>query len=219
MIVREQKNQSLPTDKQILITAGEMFVQYGLRSISIEDICNQVRISKKTFYVYYSSKEELIATLIDRHQTEVERYIEQETDGKSVVEIFLFFTQQVHMLINNQHIRFKRELQKYYPHIYEDIERRVLRNRQENILRYIKEGIKQGYFRADIIPDLMALYFIEMQNVLARMLEQDFSVNRRRLSKKVIVNDAIKMFAHMCFNDEGKQRLKQYLEENNNKQQ
>ncbi len=53
--------------KQILKTAGEMFFRLGVRSVSIDDICHELGMSKKTFYVYFASKEELIDRMLQQN--------------------------------------------------------------------------------------------------------------------------------------------------------
>ena len=45
--------------QQIIKTAGEMFFRLGIRSVLIDDICRELGMSKKTFYVYFAGKDEL----------------------------------------------------------------------------------------------------------------------------------------------------------------
>ncbi|MDR0812125.1 MAG: TetR/AcrR family transcriptional regulator, partial [Paludibacter sp.] len=44
--------------EKILNTSTAMFCEYGLKRVSIDDICNELRISKKTFYSIFKQKEE-----------------------------------------------------------------------------------------------------------------------------------------------------------------
>ena len=48
----------------IIKVSGEMFFRLGIRSVSIDDICRELGMSKKTFYVYFESKDELIEQLL-----------------------------------------------------------------------------------------------------------------------------------------------------------
>jgi AcrR family transcriptional regulator len=41
-----------------------MFFRLGIRSVSIDDICRELGMSKKTFYVYFASKDELVSQLL-----------------------------------------------------------------------------------------------------------------------------------------------------------
>jgi len=45
--------------KQILLTAEDLFLRYGIRRISIEEICVAANVSKMTFYKYYKNKNDL----------------------------------------------------------------------------------------------------------------------------------------------------------------
>ncbi len=55
--------------EQITATAKELFLQYGIRSVSVDDICKELRMSKKTFYQYFGQKEELINHLLEKHRS------------------------------------------------------------------------------------------------------------------------------------------------------
>ena len=48
----------------IIKTAGELFFRLGIRSVSIDDICRELGMSKKTFYVYFESKDALIEQML-----------------------------------------------------------------------------------------------------------------------------------------------------------
>ena len=50
---------------KILKTAGELFFKFGIRSVSIDDICNELHISKKTFYTVFKQKDELVVELLN----------------------------------------------------------------------------------------------------------------------------------------------------------
>ena len=53
----EQRNK-------IIDLALERFKQYGIRSVSIDDLCHELGMSKKTFYVYFKQKDELVQDVL-----------------------------------------------------------------------------------------------------------------------------------------------------------
>ena len=57
---------------RILIKAEELFMQYGIRSVSMDDIANNLAMSKKTLYQYFADKDELVEAVVDGHINEVE---------------------------------------------------------------------------------------------------------------------------------------------------
>jgi AcrR family transcriptional regulator len=50
--------------ERILIKAEELFMQFGIRSVSMDDIANNLGMSKKTLYQYYADKDELVDAVI-----------------------------------------------------------------------------------------------------------------------------------------------------------
>jgi AcrR family transcriptional regulator len=50
---------------EILEAAKELFFKHGFKRISIEDICNKADVSRRTFYVYYENKTDLLIKLLE----------------------------------------------------------------------------------------------------------------------------------------------------------
>jgi len=57
---RKMKN----TEEVILQKSLDLFIEFGIRNVSIDTICNELRISKKTFYSYFKQKEELVDAIL-----------------------------------------------------------------------------------------------------------------------------------------------------------
>ena len=55
---------------QILRTAKILFMQFGFKRVSVEEICRTANVSKMTFYKYFANKTELIKALIEKMMTE-----------------------------------------------------------------------------------------------------------------------------------------------------
>ena len=54
-----------PKKQQIIDTARELFWKFGIRRVSIEEICLESNISKMTFYKHFKNKDELVKHIID----------------------------------------------------------------------------------------------------------------------------------------------------------
>ena len=52
------------TKERITEKAHELFMRYGVRSVSMDDIAAQLGMSKKTLYQYYTDKEELVDAVL-----------------------------------------------------------------------------------------------------------------------------------------------------------
>ena len=56
-------------DERIIAAAGALFMKYGARSVTMDDIARELSVSKKTIYQYYKDKDEIV-TLASAMQIE-----------------------------------------------------------------------------------------------------------------------------------------------------
>src|SRR3954471_8810920 len=79
------------TGGRIRQKAHDLFMQYGLRSVSMDDIANSLGISKKTIYQYYEDKDALVEGVIETLIQHNQECCDQDTmeSDNAVHEIFL----------------------------------------------------------------------------------------------------------------------------------
>jgi TetR/AcrR family transcriptional regulator, cholesterol catabolism regulator len=193
----------------ILKTSAKLFLKFGLRSVSIDDICNELRISKKTFYQYFPKKEDLVeAVLIDLDQKKQKRIEHQiPTDGNVIDNVMCFSASRM-VNKNNQFMRFFFDLVKYYPEIHK---RHMLRSHKDiysNVQEIIVEGINQHLFRNDLDINTMT-QFIAIQFMTAMNL---VSQDKKQIQKQPIVDFLIDSILRILCNESG---LKYYLDKQN----
>lgn len=152
----------IDTSKRILLKAHELFMQYGVRSISMDDIANKLGISKKTIYLYYADKDTLVAevmqAIIEDNQNACNAHRKASQDA--IHEVFLAMEMIKEMFRSmNPSVLF--DMQKYHPSAFQlfynyknDYLYGVIR---DNIVR----GIKEKLFRADIKVDILARFRVE----------------------------------------------------------
>jgi len=159
---------------KILKTASELFLKYGLRSVSIDDICNDLRISKKTFYVHFKQKEELVESLLVQMRCKHNNSFDKLSEEHNVIDMLLNDTSRFKSSgMAEKHINFFYDLQKYYPEIStnHDVE---MHNRQiKQTQQVLCKGVEQGWFRADMNVDAMAIFIhVRFSNLFQELREQ-----------------------------------------------
>ena len=75
---------------QVLLTAQKLFIEKGFAATSVQDIINESKISKGTFYNYFSSKNECIISIIEnaKEETDLKRreiLIHQDISNKDIL--------------------------------------------------------------------------------------------------------------------------------------
>ncbi len=84
------RNRNIRED--ILIAAGDLMLQKGVKETSLKDIANEVGISKGTLYYHFSSKDDIIFEIADKHLTQLTDELENwigDIDNDSSIEQIL----------------------------------------------------------------------------------------------------------------------------------
>ena len=78
---REQRKQEFRD--RIMDAAIELFRESGIAAVTLEEICEQARVSRPTFYSYYASKQELVQALGEKLWLRVAADLTSESLAKS----------------------------------------------------------------------------------------------------------------------------------------
>ena len=147
--------------EKIITKAAELFLNLGFKSITMDDIANEMGISKKTIYVHFANKTQLVEAVtltvfeiicdgIDIIRAAEKNPIEELYDIKNFVMTHLKDEKS-----SPQH-----QLQKYYPKIYASLKKKQFDIMQECVVNNLNKGIKQGLFRKTISVEFIArMYF------------------------------------------------------------
>jgi len=164
-------DQNLRTN--IKKTAAKLFLKYGLRSVSIDDICNELHISKKTFYTQFSQKEALIESVLMEHnekqlKKQGNRYNPCQSEGNAIDH--LMKVSEFHSSTkNDKFVSFFYDLTKYYPEIHKRMSQHNQKQIGESVRQNILVGIQEDLFRSDIdiesMTRFLSVQFITVMNL------------------------------------------------------
>ena len=128
--------------EELLENISELFLKYGLRSTSMDDICSHLKISKKTLYQYFSNKDDLVEQIMmhRRNNYRTQKDIEELKQHNSV-EIMLTIRDHIIRSFNSRMPANLFDLKKYHPDVYQ----RVNNKDQIFIQNLFNEVIDKGY--------------------------------------------------------------------------
>jgi len=146
---------------EILDRVRELFFKYGVRSVSMDDICRDIGISKKKLYQHFKSKNELVEKLLELERENFEIiFTKNNFDGVNAIDVLLKVSTDVGERFRDVTPSLTFDLKKYYPEIYhKHIENRI-EFIYEQIQLNIKKGIKNGMYRDDLSIELLARLYI-----------------------------------------------------------
>ncbi|MEI6575368.1 MAG: hypothetical protein WCO63_04245 [Bacteroidota bacterium] len=158
--------------KQIFIDSGKLFIKYGIRNLSMDDISRELCMSKKTLYLICENKADLIDKILQFHQDMSLELIYKEMESeKNAIDFMLDLSRWACSNMKDLSASHTFELQKYYPEAYKKFIDRKRKDTSHWIRLNLEKGIGEGLYRSDIDIDLTTA--IHIQN-LEDLFDHDF---------------------------------------------
>ena len=80
--------------EKIIKRASELMMQFGIRTVTMDDISRDLGISKKTIYQYFKDKKELVNRITSLHlQIEEEHFVSTVNQSENSVHELMLVSQ------------------------------------------------------------------------------------------------------------------------------
>jgi len=153
----------------IVQTATDLFMQYGVRRVTVEEICKTAQVSKMTFYNYFKNKTELaeyiIFTIMENAQLEFDSIWKQLSTFERKIDQFIKLKMEYAKKFSKE---FFLDFMDLSPAINQKILDYSHRN-QITFINMIEQAQKSGSVRSDVSINLMTF----MMNKLLEFIEDD----------------------------------------------
>ena len=162
---------------KIMHAAVELFLQYGFKNVTMDDIARRAGISKKTLYQHYANKHDVVSASVTWYQDLKLASIKAVLDSASnAIEALVRVDHELAGIYRKLNPVAMLELQRFYPEGYERFRQVLLTQDVEMIRQTVKRGIEEGLFRPELDPDFTARYRIE---TALMCLQSNLMVNDR----------------------------------------
>jgi len=142
--------------ERIIEGASGLFRTYGIKSVTMDSLANQLGISKRTIYEVFSDKDDLLIAVLTRMARQQKEQVKRVLDESenSIVAIFRMLE------INREYFQdispaFQADLKKYHHDVLIGKADRIDMPDYRNNQQVIENGIKEELFRKEINPDLV----------------------------------------------------------------
>jgi len=187
--------------EKILKGAEALFMKYGVRSISMDDIARHLSVSKKTLYQYFADKEDIVTMTckahMERSHCDYEALHQRSKNAvEELVNLSVLLRQDLEEL--NPSLLF--DLQKYHPKAWKvwlDYKNKFIR---DSVVRNLEQGIEEGYYRADIKTEILAVMRLQLMEM--GFDDQVFPRDRYKLSE--VQMELFDHFAHGLLTEKGR---------------
>jgi AcrR family transcriptional regulator len=146
--------------------ACKVFMTKGVKSINMDDIARELGISKKTLYVHFKDKNDLVLASINNFTCQEDLTILAiQNQGLNAIDENLEIKKWVVKSIEGLHPSIMHDLEKYYPEAYEIMQTKRSQVVSQILIANLKKGQQEGLYRTDFNPLLVAqLYIARMES-------------------------------------------------------
>lgn len=145
---------------------AELFMKYGIKSLSMDDIARELGISKKTLYQHFKDKKDVVLQAVlhgvSLQSCKFKEIIEQ--NDFNAIDVLFFVSKQIaenHKTIN-PNIHF--DLQKYYPEAWQILSEHNKKHVYGKICQNMEQGIKEGLYRDDLKINIIGKIYVQQVN-------------------------------------------------------
>ena len=137
--------------ENIINEAILLFIQFGFKSVTIDDIAIKMGVSKKTIYAHFPKKVTLVETSVFMHFNNVfEKILNISKHSKDPIIGLYQIKKEALKHLSNEKNSPVYQLQKYYSSIYNKLQQMEFNTLGEMFSESLKKGIEMGLFRSEI---------------------------------------------------------------------
>ena len=196
---------------KILKKSSELFLTYGFKSITMDDIANKMGISKKTIYQHFNTKN----CLVKETTLALFQFISEGINcicllEKNPIDELYNIKKFVLENLKDEKSSPQYQLQKYYPKVYKTLKEKQFEVMQGCVSKNLNRGIENGYFRDDInVNFITRLYF----NGIISIKDEDL-FPRSEFTMTVLMNNYIEYHLRGISTQKGIEYLNNYIKNN-----
>lgn len=150
-------NLKMSQEVKILSGAQELFFKLGVKSVTMDDIAKHIGVSKKTIYLHYKDKDELVHCLMKDHfKRDEENFTCIFNESVNIVEEVFKVMKSMTERLSKINPLLIYELQKYYPKswsLMKEFKDKFVMGRVEES---IEKGKQDGIVREDANAKILA---------------------------------------------------------------
>jgi AcrR family transcriptional regulator len=148
---------ALSPEQVVLERVNRLFMSQGVRSLTMDDVSQELGMSKKTLYKYFRNKRDLVEQVMRYHVTCEEAILNRiSAEAENAIDELLLVMRHVSERFASINPSVVYDTRRFYPRswaVFEGYKNRVIYQRmRQNLL----DGIAQGLYRAELSVEVLA---------------------------------------------------------------
>jgi AcrR family transcriptional regulator len=144
----------------------------------MDDVAHHLGISKKTLYQYFRNKEELVSRVMQMdHERNLEFHSGIENKNMNAIEELMEVYRMINRMLREYNPSIEYDVRKYYPSLFMKFRETRRKDMYQSTYRNLKKGIKEGFYRKDLDPDLISRFQVSR---IEHLFDNDiFTINEQ----------------------------------------
>jgi AcrR family transcriptional regulator len=160
--------------------ADELFMRYGIKSITMDEIANQLGISKKTIYQEFGDKDELVDEVIsDILLYNQQRCIKDRSEATNAIHEVFLAMEMIQEMFENMNPTILFDMERHHPGTFQKFQQHKYKFLFQKIRENIERGKKEELFRENVNSDVVAK--IRLETMMLPFNQDLFPKNRFNL--------------------------------------
>jgi len=174
--------------EKILQKAEELFLTFGFKSVTMDDLANKMGISKKTIYAHFNNKTQLVKETTLNVFEKISHSIDCICSlNKNPIEEIYEIKKLVLEQLKGEKSSPQYQLSKYYPEIHNSLKKKQFDIMQGCVIENITKGVSQGLYRPDInIEFISRIYFLGITGIKDEDLFPSESFKKNQLMENYL---------------------------------
>ncbi|HLX90184.1 MAG TPA: TetR/AcrR family transcriptional regulator [Puia sp.] len=197
--------------ERILQKATDLFMRYGIRSITMDEIAAQLGISKKTIYQYFTDKDEIVEAVVNQQckKNELE-CIEFRSNSENAVHAIFIAVRETEEMLSGMNPLIMYDLEKHHPKSYKRFKDFKYQFFYKEIKENLARGIKEELYRPEIDADIVAKHRIE--SAFMGFNQELFPQSKYKMGDVLL--ELAYLFLYSVTTLKGRKLIEKYMEKN-----
>lgn len=155
--------------EELLEVAMKRFKTFGFKSVTMDELAEDLGKSKKTLYTLVDSKKTLIHMVLDKDLSrDIEALREISLVSEDAISELFSIAKYYVGILTQQSPQGLKDLQRYYKKAWEKVNALHTEFMFEKITNNITRGQKEGLFRQDLDVDLVARFLLSISSGIVK---------------------------------------------------
>jgi len=150
-----------PKEQDLIQKVALVFIEKGMKAMTMDDIASELHVSKKTLYKYVKNRSELVTKCVKlRVHKEMENRMMLQAAGLNAIQENLKILEFTGQVVGNANSKMHEDLERYFPEAFGIIEEYKNNFMFNSVVRNIENGTKEGLYCSQANPKILARMYV-----------------------------------------------------------